>query len=43
VANVFNMSRTAAIDFLFSFNFAVVFDLSISVSASVKQNQDAMS
>jgi hypothetical protein len=41
VPNVHNMSLTAAIDVLFSFNIAVVFDFMyfISVSAPVKQNE----
>jgi hypothetical protein len=36
-------SQTVAIEICFPFNFAVVFDLSISVSAPVKQNQLVMS
>jgi hypothetical protein len=38
VPNAHNMSLTAAIDVLFSVNFAVVFDLCIFVSAPVMQN-----
>ncbi len=37
--NVYNISLTAAIDVLFSVNFAVVFDFMYFVSAPVKQNE----
>ncbi len=39
MSNIRNMSRTAAIEVLFSFDFAVVFDFMNSVSAPVKQNE----
>jgi hypothetical protein len=39
VSNIRNMSQTAAIDGLFSSNFAVVFDFMYFLSAPVKQNE----